>query len=127
MRSWYISAYPFTPSHRPISIPQESQAEETSNKLSNLKKEEKNRAKKIQDMERAISMLQADLEKPVEVESMAAVDEEIVRLFTSWVVSFQLWDSVVLIKVTAAPMNANSISRNNKDVSLKMNPGPRPR
>jgi hypothetical protein len=78
-----------------IRIPQETQAEETSNKLSNLKKEEKNRAKRIQDMERTVSMLQADLEKPAEVESMAEVDEEIVRPFTSSVVPFQLWHSVV--------------------------------
>ena len=64
-------------------IPQEIQAEEIANKLSNLKKEEKNRAKKIQDVEKTIQTLQADLEKPVKVENMADVDQEIVRFFTS--------------------------------------------
>jgi hypothetical protein len=62
-------------------IPQETQAEEISNKLSNLKKEEKNRAKKIQEVEKTVQTLQADLEKPVKVENMADVDEEIVRLY----------------------------------------------
>jgi hypothetical protein len=62
-----------------IRIPQETQAEDISNKLSNLKKEEKNRAKKIQDVEKTVQKLQADLERPVEVESMTEVDEETVR------------------------------------------------
>jgi hypothetical protein len=66
-----------------VRIPQEIQAEEIANKLSNLKKEEKNRAKKIQDVEKTIQTLQADLEKPVKVENMADVDQEIVRFFTS--------------------------------------------
>lgn len=61
-----------------IRIPQETQAEDISNKLSNLKKEEKNRAKKIQDVEKTVQKLQADLERPVEVESMTEVDEETV-------------------------------------------------
>jgi hypothetical protein len=71
-----------------LRIPQETQAEEISNKFSNLKKEEKNRAKKIQDVEKTIQTLQADLEKPVEVENMTDVDDEIVRLFTSYICIF---------------------------------------
>jgi hypothetical protein len=71
-----------------LRILQETQAEEISNKFSNLKKEEKNRAKKIQDVEKTIQTLQADLEKPVEVENMADVDDEIVRLFTSYICIF---------------------------------------
>jgi hypothetical protein len=59
---------------------QESRAEEVSNKLSNLKREEKNRAKKIQDVERTIQSVQADLAKPIQVESMTEIDDEMVRL-----------------------------------------------
>ena len=59
---------------------QESRAEEISNKLSNLKREEKNRAKKIQDVERTIQNVQADLAKPIQVESMTEIDDEMVRL-----------------------------------------------
>ena len=59
-----------------IRIPQETQAEDISNKLSNLKKEEKNRAKKIQDVEKTVQKLQTDLERPVEVESMTEVDRK---------------------------------------------------
>ncbi len=59
---------------------QESRAEEISNKLSNLKKEEKNRAKKIQEVERTIQNVQADLAKPIQVESMTEIDDEMVRL-----------------------------------------------
>lgn len=62
---------------------QESRAEEISNKLSNLKKEEKNRAKKIQEVERTIQKLQEDLEKPVQIENMTEIDDEIVRLRAS--------------------------------------------
>lgn len=58
---------------------QESRAEEISNKLSNLKKEEKNRAKKIQEVERIIQKLQEDLAKPFQTENMTEIDDEIVR------------------------------------------------
>lgn len=59
---------------------QETRAEDISNKLSNLKKEEKSRAKKIQEVERAIQNLQADLTKPIDVENMTQIDDETVRL-----------------------------------------------
>ncbi|KAI0287939.1 hypothetical protein B0F90DRAFT_1827934 [Multifurca ochricompacta] len=58
----------------------ETQAEEISNKLSNLKKEEKSRAKRVQELEKGVQMLQADLAKPLEVEDIAAIDEDIRRL-----------------------------------------------
>jgi structural maintenance of chromosomes protein 5 len=58
---------------------QESRAEEISNRLSNLKKEEKNRAKKIQEVERTIQKLQEDLAKPFQTENMTEIDDEIVR------------------------------------------------
>ena len=60
---------------------QETRAEEISNSLSNLKKEEKNRAKKIQDVERLVQTLQADLAKPIQVEDMSKIDEENVCFF----------------------------------------------
>jgi lipid A disaccharide synthetase len=59
-------------------IAQEARAEEISNNLSNLKKEEKNRAKKTQEIERLVQTLQADLAKPIQVEDMSEIDEEIV-------------------------------------------------
>lgn len=58
----------------------EARAEEISNSLLNLKKEEKNRAKKIQDIERLVQTLQADLAEPIQVEDMSEIDEEIHRL-----------------------------------------------
>jgi len=76
MRSWYVDVWPFGVLINPL----ESRAEEVSNKLSNLKREEKNRAKKIQDVERTIQNVQADLAKPIQVESMTEIDDEMVRL-----------------------------------------------
>ena len=64
-------------------ITQEARAEEISNSLMNLKKEEKNRAKKIQEFERLVQTLQADLAEPIQVEDMSDIDEEIVCLFFS--------------------------------------------
>jgi len=58
---------------------QEARAEEISNSLSSLKKDEKNRAKKIQEVERTIQKLQGELEKPIQVENMSKIDEEMVR------------------------------------------------
>ncbi|KAI0290728.1 P-loop containing nucleoside triphosphate hydrolase protein [Russula brevipes] len=58
----------------------ETRAEEFSNRLSNLKKEEKNRAKKVQDVERVIETLRANLAEPVQVENMSEIDDEIRRL-----------------------------------------------
>ena len=64
-------------------IAQETRAEEISNSLSNLKKEEKSRAKKIQESERRIQLLQEDLAKPIQVEDISEIEEEIVCfLFT---------------------------------------------
>jgi len=59
---------------------QESRAEEISNRLSNLKKEEKSRAKKTQEVERTIQKLQEDMAKPVQFENMTQIDDEMVRL-----------------------------------------------
>jgi hypothetical protein len=64
----------FRVSYDPIT--QETRAEEISNSLSNLKKEEKNRAKKIQDIEQLVQKLQADLAKPVQVEDTSEIEEE---------------------------------------------------
>ncbi|SRR5260221_7612523 len=69
----------FSPTDRTM---QESRAEEISNRLSNLKKEEKNRAKKIQEVERTIQKLQEDLAKPFQIENMTEIDDEIVRFST---------------------------------------------
>jgi len=52
------------------------QAEEISSKLSNLKSAEKQRAKKIQDAEATIRKMQADLEKPRNVENMDDIEGE---------------------------------------------------
>jgi structural maintenance of chromosomes protein 5 len=65
-------------------ITQETRAEEISNNFSNLKKEEKSRTKKIQDIERLVQTLQADLAKPIKVEDISEIEEEIVCfLFSS--------------------------------------------
>ncbi|KAI9442797.1 P-loop containing nucleoside triphosphate hydrolase protein [Lactarius psammicola] len=58
----------------------DTQAEEISNKLSNLKNAEKARAKKIQDVEATVRRLQVDLEKPRDIESMEDIEEEVRRL-----------------------------------------------
>ncbi|KAI9462755.1 P-loop containing nucleoside triphosphate hydrolase protein [Russula earlei] len=54
--------------------------EENEEMLSNLKKEEKNRSKKIQEVEGKVQALRADLAQPIPVERMAEIDEEIHRL-----------------------------------------------
>jgi hypothetical protein len=59
-------------------VTQETRAEEISNNLSNLKKEEKSRARKIQEFERLVQTLQADLAKPIKVEDISEIDGEIV-------------------------------------------------
>ncbi len=64
-----------------LAFPQDTQAEEISNKLSNLKNTEKARAKKIQDIEATVQRLQADLEKPRDVENMDDIEGEVVRSF----------------------------------------------
>lgn len=69
-----------TPGHSELlptgPITQEMRAEEISCSLSNLKKEEKSRAKKIQDIERQVQVLHADLANPIQVEDMSEIDEE---------------------------------------------------
>jgi hypothetical protein len=76
---YYLLSMPiFSPTGRTM---QESRAEEISNRLSNLKKEEKNRAKKIQEVERTIQKLQEDLARPSQVENMTEIDDEIVSAF----------------------------------------------
>lgn len=107
---------------------QESRAEEISNKLSNLKKEEKNRAKKIQEVERTIQKLQEDMAKPVQFENMTEIDDEMVRLrIFAKVIFSKLWDSVSLIKATTARANARLTSKNNRGALLRTNRGLRPR
>jgi hypothetical protein len=59
-------------------VTQETRAEDISNNLSNLKKEEKSRARKIQEFERLVQTLQADLAKPIKVEDISEIDGEIV-------------------------------------------------
>ncbi len=102
-------------------ITQEARAEEISNSLSNLKKEEKNRAKKIQESERAVQNLQADLAKPIPVEDMSEIDEEIVCFLLFQTAPFRPWDSVASIKATTARKIASLISRNSSADSLRMN------
>jgi len=92
-----------------------------SNSLSNLKKEEKNRAKKIQESERAVQNLQADLAKPIPVEDMSEIDEEIVCFLLFQTAPFRPWDSVASIKATTARKIASLISRNSSADSLRMN------
>ena len=69
-----LTSVQFRVSHGPIV--QETRAEEISNSLSNLKKEEKNRAKKIQDIEQLVQKLQVDLAKPAQVENTSEIEEE---------------------------------------------------
>jgi len=101
-------------------ITQEARAEEISNSLSNLKKEEKNRAK-IQESERVVQTLQADLAKPIPVEDMPEIDEEIVCFLLFQTAPFRPWDSVASIKATTARKIASLISRNSSADSLRMN------
>jgi len=75
-------------------ITQEARAEEISNSLSNLKKEEKTRAKKIQEIERLVQTLQADLAEPVQIEDMSEIDDEMVCF---------LFSNGTLINFGAAP------------------------
>jgi hypothetical protein len=48
-------------------------------KLQNLKKEEKARIKKIKTLETEIAKIKSDLEKPVETENMDDLNAELVR------------------------------------------------
>lgn len=103
---------------------QETRAEEISNRLSNLKKEEKDRAKKIHDVERVVQTLQAELEKPIKAENMTDIDEEMVCFFSfarKNIPFSKLRHSVALIKATMSRANVSLISRNNRGVSLRMN------
>ena len=48
-------------------------------KLQNLKREEKARVKKIKALETEITKIKLDLEKPVETENMDSINAELVR------------------------------------------------
>ena len=57
---------------------QESQAEDLKNKLDNLKKTEKNRLKKIENLEKEIARIQHQIDNPPEFEDVNALNSEIV-------------------------------------------------
>jgi len=78
-RNWYVIHHLASDLYSPFL--KDTQAEEISNKLSNLKTAERTRARKIQDMESNIRKLQAELE-PRDVENNDDIEEEIVRSFT---------------------------------------------
>jgi hypothetical protein len=87
----------------------------------NLKKEEKNRAKKIQEFERLVQTLQTDLAKPTQVEDMSEIDEEMVCFLFSNCTSYKFCDRIASTKATTIRVIASLISKNNNAVSLTMN------
>lgn len=104
----------------------DTQAEEISNKLSNLRTAEKTRARKIQDIEANIRKMQAEM-APRDVENMEDIEEEIVRSFTLLPnASFQRARySAALHKLAVARVSASSSLESNSSASLRTNREPR--
>lgn len=76
--SLYVSLLP--PSERKYSNPlQENEAEEVSNKLIGLKRAERDRTKKIKDLENQIRNMQNEIENPPKLEDLQAINNQIVR------------------------------------------------
>jgi hypothetical protein len=77
--------------------------------------------KKIQEVERLVQNLQVDLAKPIKVEDISEIDEEIVCFLFSNCTLIDFWDRVASTKATATRVIARLISRNNNAASLTMN------
>lgn len=77
--------------------------------------------KKIQEFERLVQTLQADLAKPIQVEDMSEIDEEMVSFIFSNYTPYKLRDSIASTKATTIRVIASLISKNNNAVSLTMN------
>lgn len=58
---------------------QENETEDVTNKLIGLKRAEKDRAKKIKDLENQIKKMQNEIDNPPEVEDLQAINNELVR------------------------------------------------
>lgn len=63
-----------------LSFDQGEDAQTIQRELSSLKKEEKARVRKIQDLEKQIRHLQQSIDNPPDVENMDAIQEQIVRI-----------------------------------------------
>jgi hypothetical protein len=111
-------------------ICKDTQAEEISNKLSNLKSAENARAKKIRDTEANILRTKAEL-APRDVESIEDIEEESVRslltIFLKWFTFQWARYSAASPKVAVAYVSASTNSESNSNASLKTNHEPRPR
>ena len=77
-KSLFVSLPPFSV-RRTNNFSQENEAEEITNKLDGLKRAEKDRAKKIKDLENQIKKIQDEIDNPPEVEDLQAINNEIVR------------------------------------------------
>jgi len=67
------------PSERQISsLFQENEAEEITNRLDGLKRAEKDRVKKIKDLENQVRKIQNEIDNPPKVEDLQAINNAIV-------------------------------------------------
>lgn len=57
---------------------QENEAEDVTNRLDGLKRAEKDRAKKIKDLENQLRKMQDELDNPPKLEDLEAINNEIV-------------------------------------------------
>ena len=61
-----------------LTVLQENEAEGVANKLDGLKRAEKDRAKKIKDIENQIRKMQHEIDNPPEVEDLEPINNQIV-------------------------------------------------
>lgn len=62
-----------------LNVLQENEAEEVTNRLDGLKRAEKDRAKKIKDLENQVRKMQNEIDNPPEMEDLEAINNAIVR------------------------------------------------
>lgn len=78
--SLFVSVVP--PSERQtLNSLQENDAEDITNRLDGLKRAEKDRAKKIKDLENQIRKMQNEIDDPPELEDLQAINNAIVRYY----------------------------------------------
>ena len=74
----FVSPVPYS-EQQTLTALQENEAEEVANKLDGLKRAERDRAKKIKDLENQIRKMQHEVDDPPEVEDLEPINNQIVR------------------------------------------------
>lgn len=75
-----LYAFPYPPAAHGTEDPQCNRQEAALNRLVDLKRTERERQKRIQELEKQISKLKEVLESPLETEDQEKLDAELVRL-----------------------------------------------